>query len=236
VPDPDLASTPDYALLTVLVDLYSSDHGPADPGDKPALNFTSLDDFEAVGQDTGAVIYETSLVTIGAMETNFMQVQATDIDVAVSSSARTGTVDSAEEILSLWITADPAEEADIDSLTVDLLLSENWASTSVIDADLYQNGMFVTTCPINYTDVDAAEIDCSISGVSVPNGETDDFSIELDTASLISDDSYDTELLMASVDLGNVDTVGDIIWSDQTDILDFCGVNSTDQVYVVSSY
>jgi len=128
-----------------------------------------------------------------------------------------------------------------EKINVDLKLNENWAAVTPTVAYLKQNDTTVASAYVDFDGVVSSKTG-QIQFVPVSTYATidisgaDTFVVEMDTTSAITEDSDATENLTATIDIGNVGTAGDLYWYDGSSILNFLGVNSTDNISTVSKY
>ena len=221
--------------------IFFEDLSASDALDASAVTlFTSTDATLAAGQGTALTISDP----------------AEDTWTLVDMAIPTGT-DSSDVVLGFQVNAntvaaggataanDTLNFDDIrlynEKINVDLALNENWLSVTPTLATLKQNGTEVATA---YVDLDAVvgsrtgqiQFTPILTFAEIIISGSDTFEVEMNTTAAFTNDSTATEQITATVDLGNISTAGDILWSDYSTTLNFLGVNATDKISTVSSY
>jgi hypothetical protein len=234
----------------------TTDYSYYDTGSTTALGAYSRVSFW-IQSDTAKAAGDLEFITDTETDLNNSSANEGNLSVPALTAGEWKFVDgaitnnAAAQYLGINIAANPDNSAVInldeitfynDKLNVDLKLNENWAAVTPTVAYLVQDGSAVASA---YVDFDGAVGNRTGQIQFVPTGTypdveissvTSTFTVEMDTATAITDDATATEKLTATMDLGNVTLAGDVYWYDGAGTVNFLGVNSTDNISTTSNY
>lgn len=147
VPDPDLAATPNFAVVTVLADLASTANSQADEGDLPGFSVYFAGDFEATGVGSSTKVREENLsLTDLTSNTNIATQLDAFTDGAATATATSLTVDDRDsagtditsgeivvgDVLCISANATSACATDGDELVFVTAVTDNGAADSTL--------------------------------------------------------------------------------------------------------
>lgn len=230
----DLYVTKDDSVeLTILVDLNSIASGTATAGEKVQLS-VSATGLKAVGQTSGKTVTTWSGSAPG--KPNLMHVYETKPTLSLASSSPSGSrsVSSTDDVFTFTVTADSGELVKIKNLKILLASDGDFATTAVTTATLKdRTGTTVGSAPVSFTDSRSAYVQFSFSTpLEVPKSDYEDYTLTLDTAAVLDEDSGVDDPFTASISLGSSSSgtvsPGGLKWNDTNADLTWVGnVSST---------
>ena len=209
----EVAST---SYLTVYVDVNTLDGG-AIAGDAFAIG---IDEFTANNLDNG------NMVTRGVQtRANSMQVYETKPTLSLSANSPSGsrTVDADDEPFIFNVSADSGEDVEIQSVMVNITASSDLNSDEVnpVTAYLKQDGAIKARGDVVFLSPSEAYVEIvKDAGITfdVAAGSTEAITLEIDTATLLDEDSGIDDPLTFSIEFG-----GGFNWFDSNVFVDWLG-------------
>lgn len=192
----------DTAELTILVDLNSVSSG-ATAGEKIQL-YVSATGFEAVGQTSGKTA--TNWTGSAPSKPALMHVYETKPTLSLASSSPSGgrTVSASDDVFTFTVAADSSEDVIIRNLRILLTSDSDFATTAVTSATLRDSGSTVGSASVSFTDSSNAYVQFNFkTALEVAKGTTKTYTLRLDTAAVLDEDSGVDDPLAVSINLGS---------------------------------
>lgn len=222
----------DTAELTILVDLNSVSSG-ATAGEKIQL-YVSATGFEAVGQTSGKTA--TNWTGSAPSKPALMHVYETKPTLSLTSSSPSGVraASASDDVFTFTVTADSNEDVKIKNAKILLTSDGDFATTAVSSATLEdKTGATVGSARVSFTDSSNAYVQFGFSTpLEVPKGDFDEYTLTLDTATILDEDTGVYDPLTVSIKLGSSSrgtvSAGGLKWNDtNTDVTWVGNVSST---------
>lgn len=205
----------DTADLEVFVGLnaISSSGTSATSGEKIQL-YVAATGFTAVGQTTGRTA--TAFSGSGTTKPNKMHVYETKPTLALASTSPSGSrsVSASDDAFDFTVEADSNEKVVMKNLRILLDSDADFDTTALTAATLKTGGTTVATAKVNFTDDSSAYVLFTFAEEEVTKGSTKTYTLTLDTATLLNEDSGMDDPLSASIDLGSSGSAGGFKWND----------------------
>lgn len=207
----------DTAELTILVDLNNISYATA--GEKIQL-YVSATGLEAVGQTSGKTV--TVWSGSAPRKPNLMHVYETKPTLSLASSSPSGArlVSATDDVFTFTVTADSGELVKIKNTKILLTSDGDFDTTAVSSATLEdKTGATVGSARVSFTDSSNAYVQFNFSTpLEVPKSDFDDYTLTLDTATILDDDSGVDDPLTVSIKLGSSTSgtvsAGGFKWND----------------------
>ena len=209
------------AELTVYVEVNTLPGG-ATAGDTFQI---VLGDYEA-SEETSGSTYTGSLDSTEAAEVNFMHVYESKPTLSLASTspfAGSRSVNPTDELFIFVVGADDSEDITIEQLTIDMVSDADFDTTSSVPAYLKNaDDDILSTAYITFDDASNASM-TFMDDVYVSAGDREQFTLEINTSTLLDDDAGLDDPVTVSIDLGSADSDGGLWWNETNETVKWCG-------------